>query len=213
MSPKISTLASAFVAALLLLASGCRQNMHNQHKIKTYRGSDFFADGMGARPLPAHTVSRGDLQEGAFFTGVDAAGNPLTELPVPLDRELLLRGQERFNIFCSPCHGRLGDGHGMIAQRGFKQPASFHDPRLRAVPIGYFFNVITAGFGQMPAYAPQVPVADRWAIAAYVRALQVSQGAKLADLSPEQQKTVAAAIAALAAPQAEPQSAAPHEEP
>lgn len=210
MSPKTSYLASALVAASLLLASGCRQNMHNQHKIKTYRGSDFFADGMGSRPLPAHTVSRGDLQEGAFFTGVDAAGNPLTELPVPLTRELLAHGQERFNIFCSPCHGRLGDGHGMIAQRGFKQPASYHDPRLRAVPIGYFFTVMTAGFGQMPPYAAQVPAGDRWAIAAYVRALQYSQDANLADLSPEERTTLETA---LSAPPAPTKPAAAHEEP
>jgi mono/diheme cytochrome c family protein len=184
------------LAAALLAASGCRQNMHNQHKLKPYRGSEFFADGMGARPLPAHTVAHGDLQEGAFFTGVDAAGAPLAALPVPLTHALLLRGQERFNVFCSPCHGRLGDGRGMIVQRGFKQPPSYLDPRLRAVPVGHFFNVMTAGFGQMASYAPQVPPADRWAIAAYIRALQLSQKANLADLTPEQRKTVAAALAA-----------------
>jgi len=210
LSPKTFRLAPALVACLLV-ASGCRQNMHNQHKIKPYRGSDFFADGMGSRPLPAHTVSRYDLQEGAFYTGVDMAGNPLNELPVPLTRELLQQGQERFNIFCSPCHGRLGDGHGMIAQRGFKQPTSFDDPRLRSSPVGYFFNVMTVGYGQMPAYAAQVPAGDRWAIAAYVRALQLSQRANLADLSPEGRKTVEAALAAPQAPT--PESAAPHEVP
>lgn len=211
MSPKTSPFALALVAASLLVASGCRQNMHNQHKIKPYRGSDFFANGMGSRLLPAHTVSRGDLREGAFYTGVDAAGNPLTELPVPLTRELLAQGQERYNIFCSPCHGRLGDGHGMIAQRGFKQPTSYDDPRLRASPVGYFFTVMTSGFGQMPAYAAQVPPSDRWAIAAYIRALQYAQNANLADLSPEQRKTVEAALAAPQVPASE--TAAPHEVP
>jgi cytochrome c len=210
LSPKTSPLAVGLVAAALLLGSGCRQNMHNQHKIKPYRESDFFADGMGSRPLPAHTVSRFDLQEGAFFTGVDAAGNPLSELPMPLTREILKQGRERFDIFCSPCHGRLGDGHGMIAQRGFKQPTSFHDPRLRAMPVGYFFNVMTAGFGQMPPYAAQVPPEDRWKIAAYVRVLQLSQGAKLSDLTPEQQKTVEDE---LAHPKPGPKSTASHEEP
>jgi mono/diheme cytochrome c family protein len=193
--------------------------MHNQHKIKTYRGSDFFADGMGSRLLPAHTVSRGDLQEGAFFTGVDTAGNPLAALPMPLTREVLVRGQQRFDIFCSPCHGRLGDGHGMIVQRGYKQPAPFSDPRLRAMPVGYFFNVITAGYGQMPAYGHQVPVADRWAIAAYVRTLQVSAGTKVADLTPEQRQKVEAALAApsgtpgAAGTSAASEHEAPHEEP
>ena len=210
MSPKTSPRAVVLVAATLLLASGCRQNMHNQHKIKPYRESDFFADHMGARTLPAHTVSRGDLQEGALFTGVDAAGNPLTELPMPLTAERLDEGRVRFDIFCSPCHGRLGDGHGMIAQRGFKQPTSFHDPRLRAMPVGYFFNVMTAGFGQMPAYAAQVSPEDRWKIAAYVRVLQLSQGAKLSDLTAEQRKQVEDD---LAHPNSSPKSAASHEEP
>jgi mono/diheme cytochrome c family protein len=116
-------------------------------------------------------------------------------MPFPVTREVLLRGQERYDVFCSPCHGRAGTGNGMIVRRGYKQPTSFHDPRLRSAPVGYFVNVMTEGFGVMPSYAPQVEVEDRWAIAAYVRALQYSQNARLADLSPEQRQRVEADLA------------------
>ena len=164
--------------------------MHNQHKIRPLRASDFFADGQGARPLPAHTVAHGDLREGFEFTGLDAANKPVDQLPYPVTRELLRRGQARFNIYCSPCHDRLGTGRGMIVLRGYKQPTSYHIDRLRNAPVGYFFNVMTEGFGVMPSYAPQVPVHDRWAIAAYVRVLQYSQNARLSDLSPEDRRKV-----------------------
>jgi len=176
--------------ALLVAASGCRQNMHNQHKVKTYGPSTFFADGQGARPIPAHTVARGDLREGFVYTGLDADNKPVAEMPFPVTRELLLRGQESFNIYCSPCHGRLGNAQGMIPQRGFKQPTSYHIERLRTAPVGYFFNVMTEGYGVMPTYAPQIPVADRWAIAAWIRVLQYSQNAKLAELPPAVQQRV-----------------------
>jgi cytochrome c553 len=176
--------------ALLVAASGCRQNMHNQHKVKTYGPSTFFADGQGARPIPAHTVARGDLREGFVYTGLGADNKPVAEMPFPVTRELLLRGQERFNIYCSPCHGRLGNAQGMIPQRGFKQPTSYHIERLRTAPVGYFFNVMTEGYGVMPTYAPQIPVADRWAIAAWIRVLQYSQNAKLAELPPAVQQRV-----------------------
>jgi hypothetical protein len=157
--------------------------MHNQHKVKTLGPSTFFADGQGARPLPAHTVARGDLREGFAFTGLGPDNKPVAQMPFPVTRALLLRGQERFNIYCSPCDG-------MIVQRGYKQPTSYHIERLRTAPIGYFFNVITEGYGVMPTYAPQVPVADRWAIAAYIRVLQYSQNAKLAELPAEDQQKV-----------------------
>jgi mono/diheme cytochrome c family protein len=176
--------------ALLVAASGCRQNMHNQHKVKTYGPSTFFADGQGARPIPAHTVARGDLREGVMFTGLDSNNKPVAEIPFPVTPALLHRGQERFNIYCSPCHGRLGNGNGMIVQRGYKPPTSYHIERLRTAPIGYFFNVMTEGYGVMPTYAPQIPVADRWAIAAYIRVLQYSQNAKLADLPAADQQRV-----------------------
>lgn len=171
--------------AVLLAAAGCRQDMHNQPKLRPYRSSDFFANGSGMREIPAHTVARGTLREDALlFTGKLADGSMTSELPMPMTRALLLRGRERYDIFCSPCHGKLGDGRGMVVQRGYKQPTSYHDPRLREAPVGYFFDVMTNGFGVMSSYAPQVPVQDRWAIAAYIRALQLSQNVDAATLSP-----------------------------
>jgi len=178
--------------AACLLATGCRQNMHNQHKVKPLGESTFFAGGQGARPIPAHTVPRGDLREGMAFTGLGADNKPSAQMPpeIKLTRELLVRGQERYNIYCSPCHGRLGNGLGMIVQRGYKRPTSYHIERLRAAPIGYFFNVITEGYGVMPTYAPQIPVADRWAIAAYIRVLQLAHRAPLAELAPEDRSAI-----------------------
>src|SRR6187549_3879961 len=174
--------------------------MHNQHKVKTLAASDFFADGQGARPLPAHTVARGDQLVGFVYSSLDEANKPVDRLPMPLTRELLLRGQERFNIFCSPCHDRLGTGRGMIVLRGYKQPTSYHIERLRNAPVGYFVNVMTEGFGVMPSYAPQVPVEDRWAIAAYIRVLQYSQNARLADLPPADRRKVEADLSQGAKP-------------
>jgi len=193
--PGLPRLLVASVLLAAVLAGGCRQNMHNQHKVKTLAAADFFPDGQGARPIPAHTVARGDLREGWAYTGVDAANKPVAGLPFPLTREVLVRGEQRFNIYCSPCHDRQGTGRGMIVQRGYKQPTSYHIERLRNAPVGYFYNVITEGFGVMPSYAPQVPVADRWAIAAYIRVLQYRQVAKLADLeklSPERRQAIQA---------------------
>ena len=181
------TVVVALLALLALTTAGCRQDMHDQPKLKPYRSSEFFANGSGFREMPAHTVARGTLREdAALFTGKLADGSPVTDLPVPMTKALLLRGQERYNIFCSPCHGRLGDGRGMVVQRGYKQPTSYHDERLRQAPVGYFFDVMTNGFGVMSSYAPQVPVADRWAIAAYIRALQLSQHVDASSLSAEE---------------------------
>ena len=175
------------IAGLAIVATGCRQDMHDQPKLKPYRSSEFFADGSGMRPLPAHTVARGSLQEDShFFTGRMADGSMATELPMPMTKALLKRGQERFTIYCTPCHGQVGDGRGMVVRRGYKQPTSYHDERLRQVPIGYFFDVMTNGFAVMPSYAPQVPPEDRWAIAAYIRALQLSQHVDAASLTAEQ---------------------------
>ncbi len=196
----------AFAAAGLLLVlplAGCRQNMHNQAKAKTYRESDFFADGVEARPLPAHAVARGELREDAvFYTGLSEAGDLATTPPMPVTRELLVRGRERFDVFCSPCHGRLGDGRGMIVQRGFKQPVSFQDERLRNSPLGYFVNNMTEGFGQMPSYAAQIPPEDRWAIASYIRVLQYAESAQVADLSAEERQRLDEAFAAAEAAKA-----------
>ena len=207
MSPEtgpLRTLRVLAAATLLLAAAGCRQNMHNQHKVKTLAASDFFPDGQGARPLPAHTVARGDLREGWAYTGLDAANKPAAELPFPLTREVLERGQQRFDIFCSPCHDRQGTGRGMIVQRGYKQPTSYHVERLRNAPVGYFYNVITEGFGVMPSYAPQIPVADRWAIAAYIRVLQYRQTARLADLPPERRAAIESELAKVPSPSPSP---------
>lgn len=175
---------AAALATLLLggLLAGCRQDMHNQPKYRAFAQNDFFDDQRASRPLVDGVVARGHLNEdGAFFQGV-SGGQPVTANPLGTDLAVLTRGQERYNIYCSPCHDRTGSGEGMIVQRGYKQPPSMHDPRLRAVPDGYFFQVMTNGFGTMPAYAAQVPARDRWAIVAYIRALQLSQNATLADV-------------------------------
>jgi mono/diheme cytochrome c family protein len=171
------------VAALSLVgAAGCRQDMHNQPKYRGLRATTFFADGGSARPLVEGTVARGTLQEDvAFFTG--KIGNAtVKELPFPVDDAVLARGQERYNIYCTPCHDATGSGRGMVVQRGFKQPPSFHDDRLRNADAGYFFDVITNGFGAMPDYRMQVAARDRWAVVAYVRALQLSQHAAPSDV-------------------------------
>jgi len=186
-------LALVALATLAATTAACRQNMHNQNKERTFRESRFFPDGSSARLLPANTVARGDLRaDAAHYTGLGANKQPVAELPMPVTRALLLRGQERYNVYCSPCHDRLGSGHGMIVQRGYKQPVSFtSDPRLLASQVGYFFNVMTDGYGVMPSYASQVPVDDRWAIAAYVRVLQYSSNAHLAELPPAVQQQLA----------------------
>ena len=173
--------AVALVAALALSA-GCRQDMHQAPCYDPPEASDFFADGRASRPLVAGTIPRGFLREDtAYYTGKQ--GNAfLAELPVPVTRDLLKRGQERFNIYCSPCHGVTGDGNGMIVQRGFKQPASYHSDRLRAQPAGYIYDVISNGFGAMQDYSAQVVPADRWAVVAYVRTLQFSRNVKAAEL-------------------------------
>ncbi len=160
----MSTAALALAALL-----GCRQDMHDQPKYKPLRASRFFDDGRASRPLVEGTVARGHLH-------ADEAPAP------PLTRALLLRGRERYDIFCAVCHDRAGTGRGMIVERGFKQPPSFHVDRLRQVPDRYLVDVIGNGFGAMPSYAQQIRMADRWAIAAYMRALQLSQQATLADV-------------------------------
>jgi len=170
------------VALCLAAVAGCRQDMHNQPKYRALRATAFFADGSSARPLVEGTVARGTLQEDAvFFTG-KVGNTPVREIPIAVDAHVVDRGQERFNIFCTPCHDTTGSGRGMVVQRGYRQPPSFHDERLRATDPGYFFDVITNGFGSMPDYRMQIPPADRWAIVAYIRALQLSQHAAATDV-------------------------------
>jgi len=156
--------------------------MQDQPKYKDLRGSAFFADGRSARPLVEDTVARGFLYADQKFATGKSGNDFVTDLPVPLTRQLLERGRERFNIYCSPCHGTTGNGLGVVVQRGYRQPPSLHIDRLRAAPVGYFFDVMTRGFGAMPDYAAQIPPADRWAIAAYERALQLSQLTTIQDV-------------------------------
>lgn len=176
--------ACAICAALLALA-GCRQDMHNQPKFKPLRASEFFPDGRSARPLVAGTVDRGETSEDpAYLTGFEGFA-PVETLPFPVTREVLERGRDRFNIYCMPCHGELADGNGMVAQRGYLRPPTFHDDRLRQTTVGQFFNIITNGIGGMPDYSQQISVDDRWKIVAYIRALQLSQNATLDDVPPD----------------------------
>jgi cytochrome c len=162
------------MTALLALA-GCHRDMYDQPRYEPLEKSDFFNDQRSSRPLVAGTVQyQSQPADDVLHTG-KSNGQLTTELPMPLTDELVERGRERFDIFCSVCHGRTGEGDGMIVQRGYRQPPTYHSDRLRGAPIGHFFDVMTSGFGAMPAYSLQVPVEDRWAIAAYIRALQLSQ--------------------------------------
>ncbi len=166
-------------SALLLTLAACRQDMHDQPKYRGLRGSDFFENGQSARPLIANTVARGHLNDDTMrVTGKDGQ-NDTTVFPFPVTDQVMARGQERFNIYCSPCHGRTGAGDGMIVRRGFRRPPMLTEERLRNAPVGHFYDVITNGFGAMPDYQSQVPTDDRWAIVAYVRALQLSAYAPL----------------------------------
>ena len=171
-----------FLLVCLASVTGCRQDMHNQPKYKPLRESAFFRDRSSARPSIEGTVARGTLQtDEAFFTGKN--GNTLvTELPFAVDQDVLDRGEERYNIYCTPCHGRTGDGRGMVVQRGYRQPPSLHDERLRTAPAGYLFDVMTNGFGAMPDYKAQIAPRDRWRIVAYVKALQLSQSGTSGDI-------------------------------
>ena len=179
------------IVVLLILAAtlltGCRQDMQDQPKFVPLRPSAFFEDGRSARPLVEGTVARGHLDADiALYTGKSADGKYIDNFPMPVTQALMNRGQDRFNIYCSPCHGLLGYGDGMIARRGLSHPPpqSYHIDRLRQAPVGYFFDVITNGVGAMQDYSAQVEPRDRWAIVAYVRALQLSQHATLEDVPP-----------------------------
>ena len=176
---------SVVLATLAIAFVGCRQDMQDQPKYPPYRKSDFFGDGRSARPLVSGTVARGQLREDLLFASGKSGTAFADTFPIPVDEPLLRRGQERYRIYCAPCHGALGRGDGVIVRRGYRQPSSFHVDRLRQQPVGYYFDVISHGFGAMPDYAAQIPLKDRWAIVAYVRALQLSQHASLADVPPE----------------------------
>lgn len=198
---RIFSVRSAFGLSLIaycLLGMACRYDMQDQPKYRYYKKSDFFADNRASRDLPDGTVPRGFLKDNkALYTGkidnpnanaqvqttTDASGNTLVasfpndidEFPLPVTRELVDRGQDRFNIYCIVCHGPLGNGDGMVVRRGFSKPPTYHDDRLRNAPVGHFFDVISNGWGKMNSYADKLTVADRWAVVAYIRALQASQ--------------------------------------
>jgi mono/diheme cytochrome c family protein len=166
-----------------ILLAGCHRDMRDQPRYETLEASDMFANGQSARPTPVGTVARGQLQQDdAFFTG-KTEGDFVSQVPIAIDRQLLVRGQQRFNIYCSPCHGRGGTGEGMIVRRGFRRPPSYHIERLRSAPAGHLFDVMTNGFGAMPRYGGHVATRDRWAIVAYIRALQLSENAQISDVS------------------------------
>jgi len=162
--------------------------MHDQPKYIPLRQSPFFGDDRSARPLVAGTVARGQLREDTLLYTGKVNGADAVTFPFPIDERVMARGQDRFNIYCSPCHGRTGHSDGMIVRRGFRRPPSYHEDRLRSAPAGHFFDVMTNGFGAMPDYAAQVSAPDRWAIVAYVRALQLSEHATLADVPPDRRQ-------------------------
>jgi mono/diheme cytochrome c family protein len=175
------------VVLLALGAAACRQDMHDAPRYKPLAASDFFADGRASRNLPAGTVARGWLRaDEALYTG-RANGELLAEFPFPITSPDMQRGRDRYNIYCTPCHGILGDGQGMVVQRGLRRAASYHQDRLRDEKVGYFYDVVTNGFGAMQGYAEQIPVRDRWLIVAYVRALQLSQHATMAEVPADRQ--------------------------
>jgi len=170
-----------------LLVTGCRQDMQNQPKLIPQRGSDMFADHRGARPQVMDTVARGQLREDSYFyTGVVQGANGYREeqnlMPFPVTLDVLKRGQERFNIYCTPCHSRVGNGLGAIVDRGYKPAANLHDQVRVSQPISHYFYVMTHGYGAMPDYSSQLTPVDRWAVAAYIRALQLSQAAAVKDV-------------------------------
>lgn len=226
-SPRLRVFFLLLTAHCLLFAAACRRDMQDQPKMKPYRSSTFFRDGLSSRPPVEGTVPRGFLKtDTEFFTGKKAGrsiasavpgqtpagpGAPSTTsaagqtpqgaaaypddieiFPLPVTREIVNRGKERYEIFCSACHGLTGKGDGMIVRRGFRRAASFNDDRLRQAPVGHFFDAITNGWGAMPSYAPQIPVQDRWAIIAYIRALQLSQQNQQAQMPAAQISTPAA---------------------
>jgi len=210
-------------SAALLLVVGCRQDMHNQPKYIPLRASEFFEDGQSARQPVEHTIARGQLKEDAYYQTGKRNNVFANDLPDGLVagngkpgrfadlRALLNRGHERYNIYCAPCHSRAGDGNGMLPARGFKKPPSYHEPRLKAAPLGYFYDTMTNGFGAMLNYKAQVPVEDRWAIAAYIRALQLSHDAKLSDVPADQVKSIRG-MGTSANMSAQPEPAAPKKE-
>jgi mono/diheme cytochrome c family protein len=184
---------ATLLLALCLLSAGCRQDMFEEPKYKPLVASNFFTDGRSARPVPPGTLAYGQPERSEAVEFGTTNGNFIPSIPVQVNEQLLKRGQQRFNIYCSPCHGRLGDGNGMIAKRGFLQPANLHSDRVRNAPPGYLFAVIANGYGSMPDYRDQVGVNDRWAIVAYIRALELSRNATVGDVPADEQAKLGSA--------------------
>lgn len=183
-NPAFRVFVSLSVGTACFLA-GCRQDMHDQPRYKPLGYNIFYPDNRDSRPIPSGTVARGTLHTDVAFYQGKVNGADIDYLPIPVNAALIERGHQRFDIYCSPCHGRLGNGLGMIVRRGLKQPPSYHIDRLRTAPVGHFFDVITNGYGAMLNYSAQIEPRDRWAIISYIRALQFSQNANIADLPPD----------------------------
>jgi mono/diheme cytochrome c family protein len=177
-----TTITGALLVAAVCAGAAGRPDLHDQPQYTALEPADVFADGSSARPPVPGTVPRGQLRDdAALYTGkID--DEPVAEFPVPVDERVLNRGHETFDAYCAPCHARTGEGDGLVVQRGYSRPPSLHDERLRAAPPGHFFDVITNGFGAMPDHAAQIRVEDRWAIVAYIRALQLSRAATIDDV-------------------------------
>jgi hypothetical protein len=181
--PRLRQISVVGILPAIALLSGCRLDMQVQPKQNPLSRSDFFADQRSERPPVEGTVARGQLREDTYFYTGKAGNNPGDYMPFAVTKAILERGRERYNIYCAPCHSRVGDGNGLIPSRGFaRKPPSFHDPRLQKAPLGYVYDVITNGFGIMSDYASQIPPRDRWSIVAYIRALQLGQNATRADV-------------------------------
>jgi mono/diheme cytochrome c family protein len=193
-----SLLLCTLLGALVALG-GCRQDMHDQPKYSPLEKSAFFNDGRASRQPVEGTVARGQLRlDDHLYTGrlpqpagTEGAADYVTTFPFEIDEAAMDRGEQRYNVFCSPCHDQVGYGNGMVVRRGFRRASSFHDERLQEAPVGYFYDVISNGFGAMSSYASQIPVEDRWKIIAYVRALQLSQDATLQDVPAAERKQMA----------------------
>ncbi len=183
---------TALLVVICVLSASCRRDMYNQPKAKPLAENTFFKDGAAARPIPPHTVARGDTRENSAFSTGLTNGTLITQLPMPLTPQLLQRGRERYDIYCAVCHGLNGDGNGEIVRRGFPAPPTYHLDRLRNAPIGHFYDVITNGYGVMYPYAARVEPQDRWAIVVYIRALQLSHNAKPEDVLPNEKSKLEA---------------------
>lgn len=187
-------LAGWLAVSLVLWASGCRRDMYDQPRYEAYEPSTFFGDGTSSRQIVAGTVARGELRADSLYYEGKIDGKDADVFPFAIDAATLETGRERYMVYCTPCHGRLGDGRGMVVRRGFSPPPTFHSDYLRKKPVGHFYSVMTNGYGAMYSYAARIPVKHRWAIAAYIRALQYSTNPSPEDLSPEDRKELAGLV-------------------